>query len=203
MATFALTHKPYGRAALDLDEAHLHRRPGVLGVRPARDQIEAAVLRLDALHLPPPFALVPRGGLHGDALDLLVLHHRRDARRGPRGMRQHPGAAQVRDVGDHAVPFHRQFTPAALQAVVQLIQVGFRLGDLPVKARDRGAFDLAVDELGELKVLAVDQDVERDLDVLGDGGNLPRAFGGHLRTESLQRVPPQVLLYLWHSLREK
>src|SRR5207248_5226931 len=59
LATFALTHKPYGRAALDLDEAHLHRRLGVLGVWPPRDEVEAAALRLDALYLPPQLALVP------------------------------------------------------------------------------------------------------------------------------------------------
>jgi hypothetical protein len=71
------------------------------------------------------------------------------------------------------VPLHCQLAPAALQAVVQLIQVRFRLGDLTIKARDRGAFDLAVDELGELKVLAVDQDVERDLDVSSSNAEVP------------------------------
>ena len=48
-----------------LDKAHVGRRARVVGVRPARDQVEAAVLALDALDL-------------AAAVGLLVGDHRLD-----------------------------------------------------------------------------------------------------------------------------
>ena len=66
------------RSALDLDEADLDERLGVLRMRAAGDQIEAAVLGFDAFDLPAPRPLVGDRGFHGDPFDLIVADHRRD-----------------------------------------------------------------------------------------------------------------------------
>ena len=92
---------------------------------------------LDALDLPASRLLVASDNLDGDPLDLLVTHHRSESWRISLRVRQDPGSAKGRDVRDGAVPFHLQFAPTGLQAVVQLVQVGFSLGDQPVEPRHR------------------------------------------------------------------
>ena len=68
-----------------------------------------------------------------------------------------------------------------LEPVVQLVEVLFRLGDQPFEAGHRLARDLAVQELGELDLLAVDQGVQADFDVPCDpldlvDARLPRTW---------------------------
>ena len=93
-------------------------------MRPPRDQVEAAVLRLDALDHPAAGLLV--------ADRLLRRRSARSPRRGPSGrccgrrplgVRQHPGAAEVRDVADGAVPLHAPARAPPFEAVVQLVEV--------------------------------------------------------------------------------
>ena len=82
----------------------------------------------------------------------------------------------MRDVGDRAVPFQFQFPLAVLEPVVQLVEVLLGLGDDAVEPLNGLARNLAIEELGKLELLAVDQGVEADFDMPGDASDLGRAI---------------------------
>src|SRR5208337_4118416 len=94
---------------LDFDEPDLDGRPRVFGVGPARDQVKAPVLGLDALDLPSPRFLVANHELHRNPLDVGVLDHGREPRRGTFGVGKNPGTADVNDVGDGTMPLPLEF----------------------------------------------------------------------------------------------
>ena len=87
-------------AAFDLDEPDLDERLRVFRVWPAGDQIEAAVLRLDALDDPAAVFLVRVAT--STAMRSISSSRTIGAICGlvPLGVRHDPGPAEVRDVGD-------------------------------------------------------------------------------------------------------
>ena len=139
-------------------------------MRLARDEVEAAVLRLDALDHPAARLLVRDG--------LCARRSARSRRRGPsarcRAMSARDAAAPRpgRGAGCRRSCSAAPCSSSArrrLQPVVQLVEV--LLGLLDVARRGPGRSRprlLAVQQLGELQVLAVDQLVQADLDVPRD-----------------------------------
>ena len=103
-------------------------------------------------------------------------------------MGQDPGPAQVLDVGHGAVPLQLQFPAALVETVIQVVEVLLGLGDQAVEPLDRLAFDLPVQQFAELHLLAVDQGVETDFDVLGDPLDLLEAVGRRLVYPGLERL---------------
>jgi hypothetical protein len=81
---------------------------------------------------------------------------------------------------------HLQLAEPFLQPLVEPVEVGLGLGDQAVEAGDGLSLDLAVEEIGQLPVLAVDQGVERDLDVPADRLDLMPALTGYLGQEGLE-----------------
>ena len=59
-------------------------------------------------------------------------------------MRQHPGPADVLDVADSAVALLIQFIAPPFEAIIQFVEVRFRLGDVAFKAGDVLALNAAV-----------------------------------------------------------
>jgi hypothetical protein len=88
-------------------------------------------------------------------------------------VRQHRRSADVRDVGDGAMPFEFQLPLANLTPRVQLVEVLVRLRNQTVEARHGLAGDLAIQKLRELDLLPVDEGIQTDLDVPLD----PRPLG--------------------------
>ena len=86
----------------------------------------------------------------------------------------------MNDVGDGAVPLHLQFAEPLLQPLVEPVEVSLGLGNQPVEALDRLPLDLAIEQVGELPVLAIDQRVERDLHVPADRLDLVLTLARHL-----------------------
>src|SRR5271157_58914 len=123
-------------------------------MRPARDQVEAAVFALDALDLPSSRFLMANHELNCDPLDVGVLDHGGEPWRGPLGVGQNPGPADVNDVGDGTAPLPLEFMEPLLQSFVEPVEVGLRLGNQPVEALDRLPLDLAIEQVGELPVLS-------------------------------------------------
>src|SRR5271157_6465930 len=115
-------------------------------MRPARDQVEAAVFALDALDLPSPRFLVANHELHRNPLDVRVLDHGGESRRGPLGVGQNPGTADVNDVGDGTVPLPLEFMEPLLEPVVEPVEVCLGLGYQPVEALNRLPLDLAIEQ---------------------------------------------------------
>src|SRR5208337_4695157 len=138
----------------------LDGRPRIFGVGPARDQVEAAVLALDTLDLPSSRFLVANHKLHRNPLDVGVLDHGGEPWRGPFGVGQNPGTADVNDVGDGTMPLPLEFKEALLEPVVEPVEVSLGLGNQPVETLNRLPLDLAIEQVGELPVLAIDQRVE-------------------------------------------
>ena len=86
--------------ALDLDEPDLDEVFGSSGCGRRGNQVEAAVLGLDALDLPASRLLVSARPLDRDPLDLVVADHRGQGGTRPLGVRHDPGPTQVGDVAD-------------------------------------------------------------------------------------------------------
>ena len=57
-------------SAFDFDESHFNRGPRVFGMWPAQNEVEAAVLTFNALHLPSTGLFVGNDRFHGNTLDL-------------------------------------------------------------------------------------------------------------------------------------
>ena len=98
------------------------------------------------------------------------------------------------DVGHGAVPLQLQFPAASIQAVIQVVEVLLGLGDQAVEPLGRLALDLPVEQIAELHLLAVDQGVEADFDVLDDPLDLLESVGRRLVHPGLERSLIEELL---------
>src|SRR5690554_2479458 len=87
-----------------------------------RDQVVAAVVLLDAFHLPASSSLVGYHLLYCDALDLLVTYHRGNAGLVPVRVRKHPCPPVMLDIGNCTVLLLFQFLQTTLQPVIQFVQ---------------------------------------------------------------------------------
>ena len=67
-------------AAFDLDEPHFDGGGRVFGMRFAGNEIEPAIVLLDAFNFPAPCFFVGNDGLDGSPFHFIVLHHRCDLR---------------------------------------------------------------------------------------------------------------------------
>lgn len=83
--------------ALDLDEPNFDGGLRILRVRLAGDEVEAAVVLLDALHLPAAGLLVGDHRSDREPLGGVVPDHRCDLRRLAFRMGQRPGPADVQE----------------------------------------------------------------------------------------------------------
>src|SRR5208337_3505906 len=111
--------------------------------------------------------------------------------RGPLGVGKNPGPADVNDVGDGTVPLPLEFMEPLLEPVVEPVEVCLGLGYQPVKTLDGLPLDLAIEQVGELPVLAIDQRVERDLHMPADRLDLVLTLARHLGQKGLQRLLQQ------------
>ena len=112
-------------------------------------QVVASILGFDALDDPSEGFLVRDGLADGDALDLFVADHRRDAGRRALRMRQHPRPSDVLQVSNRAVALHLQIRASALKTRVQFFEVCVGLRDVAFEAKDAFASYAAVHELGQ------------------------------------------------------
>ena len=148
---------PDAGTALDLDEPDLDRGRGVFGMRPARDQVEAAVLGLDTLD--PACPALPRGESRTRPRSARCRRPRPSARvgawRGRDGAGPRPGPGERCRRWCSAAPLELQ--EPVLEPVVEPVEMDLGLGDQAVEARDRLPLDLAVEQVGKLPVLAVDR----------------------------------------------
>ena len=113
-------------------------------MRAAGDQIEAAVLSLDAFDLPALGLLVGDGGQDSDTLDLIIANHHGQAGRGPLGVRQDPGVADALDVADGALALALEVCQAAL--VKAELSLAIYWEGLPVHMLLRVTVRLVVEE---------------------------------------------------------
>ena len=120
-------------AAFDLDKPHFDGGVRVLRVRPARNQVESAVLRFDALDLEAVGFLMLDGDADRDLLNLRVADHAGDLGLVTVWMGQHPGPAEQGHVGDRAVAFEFNLAPTRIEAVVQVVEVLLGLGDQAIE----------------------------------------------------------------------
>ncbi len=80
-----------------------------------------------------------------------------------------------------------KFLTAAVQAIVQIVKVLLGLGDQAVEPLNRLALNLAVEQIAELHLLAVDEGVEADVNVIGHPLDFLKAVGGGLFQPRLKR----------------
>jgi hypothetical protein len=132
--------------------------------------------------------------LHGDLLDLGIAHHGCDAGRLSIRVRHHPCLPEVLNVPDRAVPLHLELLAAPLEARVQFVEMVLGLLDVAFEPRDVRTRDATAFELGEGELLAIDERVERNLDVVAHDAVLLRALIGHLGQEWVERMLNEVNL---------
>src|SRR5208283_5381924 len=123
--------------------------------------------------------------------DVGVLDHGGESWSGSLGVGEHPGTADVNDVGDGTMPLPLEFKEPLLEPVVEPVEMSLGLGNQPVEALDRLPLDLAIDQVGELPVLAIDERVERDFHMPADCLDLVLTLACHLGQKGLQRLLQQ------------
>jgi hypothetical protein len=105
--------------------------------------------------------------------------------------------ARVLEVADRAVPLHVELLTAPLEPGVELVEMGLGLGDVALEPGDVGALDATIEQLRERELLAVDELLQGDLDVLAhDAFSLlrwrrpPRGMGPALAEEETLDLRP-------------
>lgn len=174
-------------AALDLNEPNINRALRIFGVRFSGNEIETAIVCFDAFDDAPLGFLVFDGELDGNLFNIGVADHGCNGLGLEIGMRQNPSAGKVLDVADHALALALQFGAALVQPGVQLVNSIFSL--LEIGSQGLGCVVPLVHfvEVSQTDLLAIDQLVEADFNVLQDRLSLSGALGGDFRKHRVER----------------
>jgi hypothetical protein len=160
----------------------------------AGDEVEAAVIFLNAFDDTALGFFVVDGDLDGDLLDFRVGDHGGDVGGGALRMREDPGAAQVLDVANHALLFAAEFGAAGFEPAVEFIEAVLDLLDVGREWLGRVAALLHFEQVGKTEILAVNQLVQADFQVAGDGFRFARTLGGDLGQHGVEGMLDKELL---------
>jgi hypothetical protein len=91
--------------------------------------------------------------------------------------------------------FHLQFAATAVESGIQLVEMVFGLLDVAFEARDGFSLDSPIEKPAEGDLLAIDQLLKGDLDVLANDAILLGTLLADLDEEWIERVPHEVQLH--------